>query len=77
MFTSTAAFADADPTKSGPPNAAEATFVREIQADLMKRVASIKDVPVIFLFPTIWDLIVWVKPNPAGAFADKNPTVTP
>jgi hypothetical protein len=43
----------------------------------MKRVAGVNDVPVIFLFPTIWDLIVWVKPNPAGAFADKNPDVTP
>jgi hypothetical protein len=30
----------------------------------------------VFLFPSIWDLIVWVKPNPAGAFADVNPTVT-
>ena len=29
----------------------------------------------VFLFPSIWDLIVWVKPNPAGAFADVNPTV--
>lgn len=35
------------------------------------------DVVTIFEFPTIWDLIVWVKPNPNGAFADKNPTVTP
>ncbi|MDQ2991450.1 MAG: hypothetical protein M3R30_01345 [Candidatus Eremiobacteraeota bacterium] len=31
----------------------------------------------VFLFPAIWDLIVWVKPNPAGAFADKNPDVHP
>lgn len=31
----------------------------------------------VFLFPNIWDLIVWVKPNPDGAFADKNPLVTP
>jgi hypothetical protein len=36
-----------------------------------------KDVATIFLFPTIWDISVWVKPNPAGAFADKNPLVTP
>jgi hypothetical protein len=35
------------------------------------------DVVTVFLFPTIWDLIVWVKPNPDGAFADKNPLVTP
>jgi hypothetical protein len=31
----------------------------------------------VFLFPAIWDLIVWVKPNPDGAFADKNPLVVP
>jgi hypothetical protein len=35
------------------------------------------DVVTIFEFPTIWDLIVWVKTNPDGAFAYKNPTVTP
>jgi hypothetical protein len=37
----------------------------------------LSDVKRVFLFPSIWDLIVWVKPNPAGAFADKNPNVTP
>jgi hypothetical protein len=31
----------------------------------------------VFLFPSIWDLIVWVKTNPNGAFADKNPLVIP
>jgi hypothetical protein len=31
----------------------------------------------VFLFPSIWDLIVWVKTNPDGAFADKNPLVVP
>jgi len=41
------------------------------------RVASVADVKTIFLFPAIWDLVVWVKPNPAGAFADKNPDVKP
>jgi hypothetical protein len=35
------------------------------------------DVATIFYFPSIWDLIVWVKPNPKGAFADKNPLVKP
>ncbi len=40
-------------------------------------VADVKDVATIFLFPTIWDLVVWVKPNPNGAFAEKNPLVTP
>jgi hypothetical protein len=40
-------------------------------------VASASDVATIFDFPEIWDLIVWVKPNPNGAFADKNPLVKP
>ncbi|MDQ2865013.1 MAG: hypothetical protein M3R51_02185 [Candidatus Eremiobacteraeota bacterium] len=31
----------------------------------------------VFVFPALWDLIVWVKPNPNGAFAEKNPLVTP
>ena len=35
------------------------------------------DVVAIFEFPAIWDLIVWVKPNPNGPFASKNPLVTP
>jgi hypothetical protein len=39
-----------------------------------KDVASVKKV---FLFPSIWDLIVWVTPNPNGAFAEKNPLVIP
>jgi flagellar basal body rod protein FlgC len=43
----------------------------------MKKVASADQVVTIFHFPSIWDLIVWVKPNPKGAFADKNPNVQP
>lgn len=31
----------------------------------------------VFVFPAIWDLIVWVTPNPSGAFADANPLVKP
>jgi hypothetical protein len=43
----------------------------------MGKAASVADVKRVFLFPSIWDLIVWVKPNPDGAFADKNPLVIP
>jgi hypothetical protein len=43
----------------------------------MNVVPNAGDVVTIFHFPAIWDLIVWVKPNPSGAFAWKNPTVTP
>jgi hypothetical protein len=38
---------------------------------------SADQVQKVFAFPAIWDLIVWVKPNPDGAFAEKNPLVTP
>lgn len=31
----------------------------------------------VFTLPAIWDLVVWVKPNPSGAFAWKNPLVHP
>jgi hypothetical protein len=43
----------------------------------MKKVSNTASVVTIFHFPAVWDLIVWVKPNPSGAFADKNPTVKP
>jgi hypothetical protein len=43
----------------------------------MKKVSSADQVATIFHFPAIWDLIVWVKPNPSGAFAWKNPLVKP
>jgi len=35
------------------------------------------DVRFVFPFPAIWDLQIWVLPNPNGAFADKNPNVVP
>ncbi len=43
----------------------------------MKKVANADQVVTIFHFPAIWDLIVWVKPNPNGAFAWENPLVKP
>lgn len=48
-------------------------------ADLVKlgKANSANEVVTVFDFPTIWDMIVWVKPNPNGAFAVKNPDVTP
>lgn len=45
-----------------------------VKMGVVKNVASVKKV---FLLPSLWDLIVWVKSNPNGAFADKNPLVTP
>jgi hypothetical protein len=45
-----------------------------VKMGLAPNVAAVKHV---FLFPHIWDLIVWVTPNPSGAFADKNPLIKP
>ncbi len=45
-----------------------------VKLGLVKNAAQIKHV---FEMPNMWDLIVWVLPNPNGAFADKNPNVTP
>jgi hypothetical protein len=43
----------------------------------MGKAKSVSEVATVFAFPAVWDLIVWVKPNPNGAFAEKNPNVTP
>lgn len=43
----------------------------------MGKAPDVAHVAHVFLFPNIWDLIVWVRPNPSGAFADKNPLVKP
>ncbi len=49
-------------------------------AAALVKMGKVKDpstVATIFEFPALWDLIVWVKPNPKGAFAEKDPLVTP
>ena len=38
---------------------------------------SAADVAFVFPFPAIWDLQVWLVPNPLGAFAEFNPNVKP
>lgn len=38
---------------------------------------STADVAFVFAFPAIWDLQVWLIPNPLGAFAEHNPNVKP
>ena len=45
-----------------------------VKMGIVKDAGSVKRV---FLFPALWDLIVWVTPNPNGAFAEKNPLVKP
>jgi hypothetical protein len=49
-------------------------------ADTVVKVGGAKnaaDVTAVFELPTIWDLIVWIRPNRFGAFAYRNPDVTP
>jgi len=38
---------------------------------------SASDIAFVFSFPAVWDLQVWLVPNPLGAFAEHNPNVTP
>ncbi len=52
-------------------NPSSATLVK------MGLVKSPDQVARVFVFPSIWDLQVWVKPNPNGAFAMMNPLVKP
>jgi hypothetical protein len=54
-----------------PENPSAATLVK------MGKAKSTSSVQKIFEFPSSWDLVVWVKPNPKGAFAWKNPLVKP
>jgi hypothetical protein len=49
-------------------------------ADGLVKVGAVKDaasVSAVFLYPAIYDVSVWIVPNPLGQFADKNPAVTP
>lgn len=45
-----------------------------VKMGIAKNAAQVKRV---FLFPSIWDLQVWILPNPKGAFAEMNPNVKP
>jgi len=35
------------------------------------------DVKTVFLFPSLWDVGIWLVPNPKGVFSDDNPNVKP
>ena len=54
-----------------PHHPAAGTLVR------MGKARTPADVLAVFEFPRIYDLIVWIAPNPAGAFANANPLVHP
>jgi hypothetical protein len=53
---------------------ASPTAAQLVSAGIAK---STTDVQFVFPFAAIWDLEVWVVPNPSGAFAEKNPNVHP
>jgi len=51
---------------------ADPTAAQLVAAGIAK---STKDVKFVFEFPHIWDLEIWVLPNPSGPFAEMNPNV--
>lgn len=55
-------------------SAADPTAAALVAAGIAK---SPGDVKFVFAFPAIWDLQVWLVPNPKGAFAATNPNVKP
>jgi hypothetical protein len=71
-----AKFTAAGGTPSENQPAIPANKAALVQAGL-PGLTSADQVKFVFLHPAMWDLVVWVLPNPAGAFADANPNVTP
>jgi hypothetical protein len=43
----------------------------------MRKAANAGEVTHVFAFPNLWDLELWVVPNPDGAFASSDPLVHP
>lgn len=58
----------------GGATVATPTKAALVKAGIAKHISSVR---FVFTFPAIWDLSVWVVPNPAGAFSEKNPDVKP
>jgi hypothetical protein len=69
-------FTDAGGTASENEPAIAANKAALVKAGI-EGLTSPDQVKFVFLHPAMWDLVVWVLPNPAGAFADANPSVTP
>ncbi len=59
---------------NGAGSSAKPTAEGLVKAEA-KGVKAASDVSYVFLFPAIWDVTMWIVPNPSGAFADKNPNV--
>lgn len=65
---------------SGKKFVAAGGDLNDPKTETLVKMGVVKDpttVKRIFAFPALWDLIVWVKPNPNGAFAELNPLVKP
>ena len=58
----------------GGASSAKPTARALVRAGIAKNV---NDVRFVFTFPSIWDVSIWLVPNPNGAFAEKNPDVKP
>lgn len=65
----------------GPKTAAKfgVTLANPTKADVVKigKAQSVDQVAFVFEYPAIYDLQVWLVPNPLGAFAEDNPNVKP
>lgn len=66
--------AGAQAMAKGGATVAAPTKAALVKAGIAKKTS---DVRFVFAFPAIWDVSMWVIPNPNGAFADKNPDVKP
>ncbi|MDQ2663584.1 MAG: hypothetical protein M3Y18_06070 [Candidatus Eremiobacteraeota bacterium] len=54
--------------------------VTDPQGQPLTTITPVKDaasITHVFVFPDMWDVELWVVPNPLGAFAEKNPLVHP
>ena len=54
--------------------ASKPTAAGLVKAGIAKQAS---DVRFVFDFPAIWDVAVWLVPNPDGAFAESDPLVKP
>ena len=65
----------------GPKTAARigASLTSPTKEDVVKlgKAQNVGQVTTVFTYPAIWDLQVWLVPNPLGAFAEHNPNVKP
>ncbi|MBV8282137.1 MAG: hypothetical protein JO347_08755, partial [Candidatus Eremiobacteraeota bacterium] len=65
----------------GPKSAAKigGTLTDPTKQDVVKlgKAQTVDQVAFVFQYPEIYDLQVWLVPNPLGPFAEHNPNVKP